>query len=515
MKLVSIKEKTEAQIVEKKSKFIATLIPVENKQMAEEELQKIRKTYYDARHNCFAYRILEEEKVAERASDDGEPQGTAGSPMLDILRGSNLVNILVVVTRYFGGILLGTGGLVKAYSEATTNAIQKAQKIELSKVAELKILINYTELEKLKHYLRQIEGKIVQIDYKEMIEATIYVPKDKQELFTKKYTNIPFEITECDFLQEKFVDISTNNKIIWKNFQKLLHNAKKQVIIRSIKIYFMGGIVLKEKITVLIADDNAEFANTLAGYLENHEDMEVVGMVRDGNEALEMIQQIEPDIVLLDVIMPHLDGLGVLEAIPTLHLTKAPLCIMLSAVGQDKITQKAIALGAEYYVVKPFDIELLIKRIKEVKTYQNSPIRSTYINREIKAQYIEIAPEEKKNEKNLEALVTNVIHEVGVPAHIKGYQYLREAIMMVINDIDVINQITKQLYPEIADKYKTTPSRVERAIRHAIEVAWGRGEQATVENIFGYTVSASKGKPTNSEFIAMIADKLRLELKSA
>ena len=213
MKFVSIKEKREAQIVEKKSKFIATLIPVENKQMAEEELQKIRKTYYDARHNCFAYRILEEEKVAERASDDGEPQGTAGSPMLDILRGSNLVNILVVVTRYFGGILLGTGGLVKAYSEATTNAIQKAQKIELSKVAELKILINYTELEKLKHYLRQIDGKIVQIDYKERIEATIYVPKDKQELFTKKYTNIPFEITECDFLQEKFVDISMNNKI--------------------------------------------------------------------------------------------------------------------------------------------------------------------------------------------------------------------------------------------------------------------------------------------------------------
>lgn len=212
MKFVSIKEKREAQIVEKKSKFIATLIPVENKQMAEEELQKIRKTYYDARHNCFAYRILEEEKVAERASDDGEPQGTAGSPMLDILRGSNLVNILVVVTRYFGGILLGTGGLVKAYSEATTNAIQKAQKIELSKVAELKILINYTELEKLKHYLRQIDGKIVQIDYKERIEATIYVPKDKQELFTKKYTNIPFEITECDFLQEKFVDISMKNK---------------------------------------------------------------------------------------------------------------------------------------------------------------------------------------------------------------------------------------------------------------------------------------------------------------
>ena len=137
------------------------------------------------------------------------------------------------------------------------------------------------------------------------------------------------------------------------------------------------------------------------------------------------------------------------------------------------------------------------------------------MTREIKTQYIDIAPEDKKNEENLEALVTNVIHEVGVPAHIKGYQYLREAIMMVIGDIDVINQITKQLYPEIAKKYKTTPSRVERAIRHAIEVAWGRGQQDTVENIFGYTVSAAKGKPTNSEFIAMIADKLKLSLKTA
>ena len=130
-------------------------------------------------------------------------------------------------------------------------------------------------------------------------------------------------------------------------------------------------------------------------------------------------------------------------------------------------------------------------------------------------QYIDIPKENKKSEDNLEALVTNVIHELGVPAHIKGYQYLREAIMMVINDIDIINQITKQLYPEIAEKYKTTPSRVERAIRHAIEVAWARGQADAVENIFGYTISAAKGKPTNSEFIAMIADKLRLELKTA
>ncbi len=272
---------------------------------------------------------------------------------------------------------------------------------------------------------------------------------------------------------------------------------------------------MKEKIKVLIADDNIEFAMTLQGYLEKEEDMEIVGMAKDGNEAYQLILEKLPDVVLLDVIMPHLDGLGVLEKLNTAPINKLPLCIMLSAVGQDKITQKAINLGAEYYIVKPFDISLLMKRIKDFKYYQPGSVKGNFASREIKQQYIEIAPESKKDEGNLEALVTNVIHEVGVPAHIKGYQYLREAIMMVVNDIDIINQITKQLYPEIADKYKTTPSRVERAIRHAIEVAWGRGQTDTVENIFGYTVSAAKGKPTNSEFIAMIADKLRLELKSA
>ena len=272
---------------------------------------------------------------------------------------------------------------------------------------------------------------------------------------------------------------------------------------------------MNKKITVLIADDNSEFSATLAGYINAEEDLELVGMARDGVDAFDMIKNLEPDIVLLDVIMPRLDGLGVLERLEENNIEKMPMCIMLSAVGQDKITQKAINLGAQYYIVKPFEISVLIKRIKELKFYQPAPIKGNYMTRELKTQYIDIAPEDKKNEENLEALVTNVIHEVGVPAHIKGYQYLREAIMMVIGDIDVINQITKQLYPDIARKYKTTPSRVERAIRHAIEVAWGRGQQDTVENIFGYTVSAAKGKPTNSEFIAMIADKLRLELKTA
>lgn len=272
---------------------------------------------------------------------------------------------------------------------------------------------------------------------------------------------------------------------------------------------------MKEKITVLLADDNAEFTNTLTTYLEKQEDMEVIGIARDGKEAYDMISNTNPDVVLLDVIMPHLDGLGVLEKIVSSKLEKMPIFIMLSAVGQDKITQKAIGLGAQYYVVKPFDIELLIKRIREVKLYEPKSGKNNFIVRETKQSYIEINQNAKNDQSNLEALVTNIIHEVGVPAHIKGYQYLREAIIMVVNDIEVINQITKQLYPDIAIKYGTTPSRVERAIRHAIEVAWGRGQQDVVERIFGYTVSASRGKPTNSEFIAMIADKLRLEIKTA
>ncbi len=269
---------------------------------------------------------------------------------------------------------------------------------------------------------------------------------------------------------------------------------------------------MKEKIKVLIADDNMEFAITLKKCFDMKENMEVIDIARDGNEAFEKIVKYSPDVVLLDVIMPHLDGIGVLEKLNKAHLEKNPFCVMISAVGQDKVTRQAINLGAQYYVVKPFDIEVLVKRIEELQNYHLPEKNNNFIIKEAKSNYIEVSD---YKEDNLEALVTNIIHEVGVPAHIKGYQYLREAIMMVVENIDMINQITKQLYPEIAHKYKTTSSRVERAIRHAIEVAWGRGKLDVMENIFGYTVDSNKGKPTNSEFIAMIADKLRLELKTA
>ena len=268
---------------------------------------------------------------------------------------------------------------------------------------------------------------------------------------------------------------------------------------------------MKEKIKVFIADDNQEFSHTLSSYINSQNDMEVVGMARDGNEAVDLVIKTEPDVVLLDVIMPHLDGLGVLEKINVIMKNDMPTCIMLSAVGQDKVTQKAIELGAEYYVVKPFDIEVLIERIREIKLFKPTQNTSKFITRETKQQYIDIPKDESKKEENLEALVTNIIHEVGVPAHIKGYQYLREAITMVVKDMEVINQITKCLYPKIAFKFNTTPSRVERAIRHAIDISWNKNKIVHLNQIFGVNIYSSKEKPTNSEFIALLADKMLLE----
>lgn len=269
------------------------------------------------------------------------------------------------------------------------------------------------------------------------------------------------------------------------------------------------GKLSSKKIQVVIADDNREFGDILFEYLNNQNDIEVVGVARDGIEAFDLITSKMPDIAILDIIMPHLDGLGVLEKIGATPLSKRPLFIILSAVGQDKITQRALALGAEYYVVKPFDMDVLVSRIRQLKNVaQANVIRSDY-NTEAKPLYQQGAP------RNLEVEVTSIMHEIGVPAHIKGYQYLRDAIMMVVKDLDVINSITKLLYPTIAKEYNTTPSRVERAIRHAIEVAWSRGQVDTIDALFGYTVNLGKGKPTNSEFIAMVADKLRLEMKIA
>ena len=264
------------------------------------------------------------------------------------------------------------------------------------------------------------------------------------------------------------------------------------------------------KISVLIADDNKEFCSILNDYLLNQKDIVVTGIAKDGREALELIQQKLPDLVVLDIIMPHLDGLEVLEKISTMNLSKVPRIIVLSAVGQDKITQQAITLGADYYVVKPFDMDVFTKRIREMFNVQEiKPKRVAQVNPIFERE----ASSTSAEPIDLESEITNIIHEIGVPAHIKGYMYLREAITMVVNDMELLSAVTKELYPSIAKKYNTTASRVERAIRHAIEVAWGRGQVEAINKLFGYTVHNEKGKPTNSEFIAIIADKLRLKNK--
>ncbi|WP_434796940.1 sporulation transcription factor Spo0A [Terrisporobacter vanillatitrophus] len=270
----------------------------------------------------------------------------------------------------------------------------------------------------------------------------------------------------------------------------------------------MGGILVNEKIKIVLADDNKDFCQLLKEYLSNEEDIEILGIAKDGIEALELVQKTQPDLLVLDVIMPHLDGLGVIEKLNSMNLTKQPKIIVLSAVGQDKITQTAINLGADYYIVKPFDFVIFINRIRELVTNKvvggEPRIRQNQEVQMTRSDYV-------KNTGNIETEITNIIHEIGVPAHIKGYLYLREAIKMVIDNVELLGAVTKELYPSIAKKYNTTPSRVERAIRHAIEVAWSRGKVDTINQLFGYTVHNTKGKPTNSEFIAMIADKLRLE----
>ena len=257
------------------------------------------------------------------------------------------------------------------------------------------------------------------------------------------------------------------------------------------------------KINVAIADDNHKIVEMMTRLLEQEDDIQVIASADNGESAVEVIEENQPDVVLLDIIMPKLDGIGVLERINASKMEKKTAVIMLSAMGQESVCEEAMELGASYFILKPFDSNAVIRKIKQAKTTENKNSSRPFIVLKDASQGI------TKNQ--LEIIVTNMIHEIGVPAHIKGYQYLRDSIMMAVYDMDILNSITKQLYPAIAEKFHTTSSRVERAIRHAIEVAWGRGKMDTIDALFGYTVHAGKGKPTNSEFIALIADKIRLE----
>jgi two-component system response regulator (stage 0 sporulation protein A) len=253
---------------------------------------------------------------------------------------------------------------------------------------------------------------------------------------------------------------------------------------------------MKPKIKIVILDDNHNIREILREYIAMQDDMEVIGMAGDGVTGLEVIKSVYPDIVILDMIMPHLDGLGVLEQLYTLGLQPIPYIICLSAIGQEELIRRAIELGARYYMVKPFDMETMIRRIREI-IKKSEPTKFNM-------------PSAIKSE-NLEEKISNIFLTIGIPAHIKGYHFLREAIKMVVEDSELINQITKELYPGIARKFNTTPSKVERAIRHAIDVAWSRGRVENINQLFGYVVYGKNDKPTNGEFIALVADKLSME----
>ncbi len=268
-----------------------------------------------------------------------------------------------------------------------------------------------------------------------------------------------------------------------------------------------------KKIKVGIVDDNKDFCDVVSDYLKKQDNIELLFVANDGVKATEYLGSGAeiPDVLVLDLIMPHLDGFGVLEALNTIQLQKYPRVIMTSAVGQDSITQKAMGMGAQYYLVKPVNLGLLTKRINQISESVEKLMNEKESGESNLRKSLVLKDSVVNND--LEIDITNLIHEVGVPAHIKGYKYLRDAIGLVVNNMDLLGAVTKELYPTIAAMNNTTASRVERAIRHAIELAWNRGKLETLDSLFGYTVKTDKGKPTNSEFIAIIADKLRLERK--
>ena len=262
---------------------------------------------------------------------------------------------------------------------------------------------------------------------------------------------------------------------------------------------------METKTRILVADSNQEFCKLLSELFSSEMDMETVGFAADGVEALSLISQLKPDLLLLDLVLPKLDGLELLRRLP--ETGAKPHVIVLSGFVNGKVVADCSAAGADYFIPKPCEAPVLLSHIRKTVVGSVSPSASGIDCRNVMPQ--------SRQDMDLEAVVTDIIHEIGVPAHIKGYQYLREAIILTINDMDMINAVTKVLYPEVAKRFSTTPSRVERAIRHAIEVAWDRGDIEVLQKFFGYTVSNIKGKPTNSEFIAMIADNLSLRRKHA
>lgn len=251
---------------------------------------------------------------------------------------------------------------------------------------------------------------------------------------------------------------------------------------------------MEKRTTVLVADGSEEFCTQLSRELQSS-GYQLVGTATDGLSAIKQIKAAAPEVLILDLMLPKADGFTVLRSLPEEH---RPKLLLTASFATEFVTSAAMNAGADYLMLKPCAPQSVAERVGEIMAADRAA-----------------AQRRLPQEPDIETMVTNVIHEIGVPAHIKGYQYLREAIIIAVEDMDVINAITKVLYPQVAKTFSTTPSRVERAIRHAIEVAWDRGDLDTLQRFFGYTVSNTKGKPTNSEFIALIADRLQLQLRGA
>ena len=264
----------------------------------------------------------------------------------------------------------------------------------------------------------------------------------------------------------------------------------------------------KQSINVLIADDNQELCQLVGQYIEQQDDLNLVGTAHDGRTLLREMEDSQADVLLLDIVMPRLDGIGVLERLQGRNMPRRPRILILTAFGQEQITRRAFQLGADYFILKPFDLNVLGRRIREVMQENNVDLH----------EVLGAADDHESQEPEANALdplqeITTIIQAVGVPANIKGYRYLRRAIGMVVEDVEIMEAVTKELYPAVAREFNTTATRVERAVRHAIEVAWNRGNTEVMARYFGYTIDSSRGKPTNSEFIALVADKVRMKIR--
>ena len=256
---------------------------------------------------------------------------------------------------------------------------------------------------------------------------------------------------------------------------------------------------MEKQLKIVVADDSVELGENCAKTFRAY-GMKVSLCPKDGLKVIEKVKNELPDIVLADVFMPNMDILGVIKSINESNIKDKPMVMAMSGFDNSRLEKELIDGGADYYFLKPFDINTMAQRIIQLSGWKNEkePL---------------VVRDNVVTDTQLEFMITDIIHQIGVPAHIKGYHYLREAIMLSIKNSDIINSVTKLLYPTVAKKHSTTASRVERAIRHAIEVAWDRGDIDVLNSYFGYTIQNERGKPTNSEFIAMISDKLRLKLK--